>query len=567
MKLNHYFAMFVAAMGAMACQPSGQTSFEPKLDVTGNSLVENTLTVAAKGTTTYLNVNSNVSYSITSDMDWVHTDPVNVANADNKDLKTTVELTVDPNSEEESRTATVKVSSEEHPALDYTFTVSQSGMTIVKELEILMEGTPVAAPVEVKASATTVSVMAVSTVSWTAASDKDWLTIEPASATIADYTKTPTTVTFSISENTSTTEARQATVTFTGEGVEPVTVTVNQAAKVVYNFEINVSDITYSSVAVSCTPSSPDVYYLLSLETAAYVNLFETDQELVAADMAYFQEEYDYYKEAIADFPYTSFAEFFITEYCLQGNLDAENGLMSGLTQDTEYVAYVYAVDSDANVISDVVKESVKSDALTFYGNATWNDVFVPTLYTFTNPDTNFALPCDVYTYEAKPGTIIFDSPFWYSNIAPWFGLEPEEMKQYTGNYRLSYIEIDCTDPDKVTMPLQMLGANLKSEDGWLFGGNTETGFGAYKDNTITFDGTSLLVTTYYSLIEEKAWPVAETNGEVTFSIEITPGGSSIKPATAAATANVEMKSVSTKQLMKSVSTKKFAKAGFQKLR
>lgn len=82
--------------------------------------------------------------------------------------------------------------------------------------------------VSVSAEEGTVSLTVVSNVSWAAESDAEWLTIAPASATVADYVSTTTTVVLSVDENDAT-APRTANVTITVENLTPVTVSLTQA--------------------------------------------------------------------------------------------------------------------------------------------------------------------------------------------------------------------------------------------------------------------------------------------------------------------------------------------------
>ncbi|MDE6146788.1 MAG: hypothetical protein K2G18_01855 [Bacteroidales bacterium] len=527
MKLKFFPAMLVVALAAIACQKPDSAS-EPKLEVSGLSLTENAVAVEAAGKSLSFSVNSNVSYTVTSDKEWVKADPASIENTDKKDKKTIVNVTVEPNATEVARTATVKIASEGNSALDFTFTISQAAAKYEKSLEVLTTGLePITEPFAISASEAAVSVMAVSTVSWTASSSASWLAVSPASMTIENYEETPATVKFTIGANT-TVEAREATVTFTGEGVDPVSVKVNQAGKIVYTFDIDVIDITHASATITCLPSDPEVYYLLSCESSNYVNRFETGAELAAADMEYFRNEYG---DNYADYNFTSFEELFLKGLCQTGNQAWD---LNQLNEATDYVAYVFAVDSELNVVSDVFRKEFTTEKLNyeFYGNAVWYDVFTGTF--FKIPASSF--PCDVYTDSTRPGVFFFDSPYWYNNIAPWFDETPESMKQYTGNYKQVYIEIDCSNPDDVAFPAQELGYSLSSQYGWFAGGAAGSATGTYKDNIITFDGHSL-VASMSKYNDGASYYISDNEGEVTFTVAITPGGAPAKPASVSTSA------------------------------
>lgn len=146
---------------------------------------------------------------------------------------------------------------------------------------------------------------------------------------------------------------------------------------------------------------------------------------------------------------------------------------------------------------------------------------------------SNIDLDCDVYVDSNKPGVYYFDSPYWYDNIAEWFDDTPEGMKQYTGNYKEVMLEVDCSDPTKVKMPIQELGCSLSSTYGWISGGfgygYTKDSYGTYADNVITFDANERTV--FWKMAKYQNGGTYGSTMTEDFVITITPGGSSIKPA------------------------------------
>lgn len=362
MKLNHFSAMLIAAITAAACQPQ-TPDFKPALEVNGITLTEDAVSADATGANITFTVNSNIAYTVTADKEWVKASPSSVENADKKDIKKTITLTVEPNTVEEARTATVKIAAEGNASLDYTFTVRQGAAKFDKSLEVLTTGlAPITEAIAAGASENTVSVMVVSTVSWTASSSASWLTVDPASMTIENYEETPAAVKFNIGANTAT-EAREATVTFKGEGVDPVAVKVNQTGKVIYTIDVKVSDITATTASVTYTPSDENIHYLLSCEKASYVEQFDTDEELVAADMEYFEGAYG---SSYGNYGFDSYESLFLNGLCATGTYKWD---LDDMDPETRYVAYTFAVDENLNVVSDVFKkefttlESTASDA------------------------------------------------------------------------------------------------------------------------------------------------------------------------------------------------------------
>lgn len=220
------FASLAAVVLAAACTTTNPT-VEPKLTVEGLKLDANkTVNVAAAASDLTFTVNANVSYTIVSDKDWAVPAPAAVEAENNADKTTSVKIGITANTEENARTAKISIVAEENASLNYEFTINQAALT--KSLSVTNNDmTEISGPIEVESTGASASVMVVSTVSWTATSDAEWLTVEPASLIIENYEETPAAVSFVISDNDAT-ESRTATVTFSAEGVDDVTLTVIQ---------------------------------------------------------------------------------------------------------------------------------------------------------------------------------------------------------------------------------------------------------------------------------------------------------------------------------------------------
>lgn len=309
-------------------------------------------------------------------------------------------------------------------------------------------------------------------------------------------------------------------VEFTKEAPEEMTI------------DVTVSDITYESATATFAPNSSAFYYLPAIESPAWVDSFDSLEELAQADVDYWKSKYG---SSYASYGFSSVEELILQGLCQKGTYEWD---ADDLDPESKYYAYAFALDSECNIISDVFIKEFTTEAkpelnLTFYGTANWHDVFVSSI--FNMDGSNIDMDCDVYVDSNKPGVFYFDSPYWYDNIASWFeDTTPEEMKQYTGNYKEALIEVDCTDPAKVKMPLQDLGINMSSTYGWISGGfgygYTVDSYGKYADNVITFDADGsrkvLWSMSNYSNGGTKGSTLADD-----FVITITPGGSPIKPA------------------------------------
>ena len=336
-------AMLAALVCAVACTTTGPVS-EPKLNVDGLSLgAGNEVVVKAEGLDVTFSITSNLGYTVTSSQSWATVTPAAVSNEDGKDVKTAVTVAVAANETAEAREAVIKVVTEKNPALDYSFTVKQSaGKEPVSFYVTTTDLKEITAPIEVEEKAASASVIVVSNVSWTASSDQTWLTVSPASATIENE-EVPTRVSFTVEAN-SVTEVRTANVTFTAEGAEPVVVSVSQAAKKFYTFELSVSDITASGAVINVVPSDKTVIYTVSVFKTEVFSQFESLSDLIAYDLAKLEED-------IAGDGYTLGSYF--TEYGYSGDVDDD--WRGYLDSETDYTAVVYAVEIEGDNVSAYV--------------------------------------------------------------------------------------------------------------------------------------------------------------------------------------------------------------------
>ena len=336
-------AMLAALVCAVACTTTGPVS-EPKLNVEGLSLgTGNEVVVPAAGLDVTFSITSNLGYTVTSSQSWASVTPAAVSNEDGKDVKTAVTVAVAANETAEAREAVIKVVTEKNPALDYSFTVKQSaGKEPVSFYVTTTDLHEITAPIEVAEKATSASVIVVSNVSWTASSDQTWLTVSPASATIENE-EVPTRVSFTVEAN-SVTEVRTANVTFTAEGAEPVVVSVSQAAKKFYTFELSVSDITASGAVINVVPSDKDVIYNVSVFASSKFSEFETLGSLISYDLASLEEYVSGKGSTLGSY---------FTEYGYSG--DVEDDWRGYLDSETDYTAVVYAVEIEGDNVSAYV--------------------------------------------------------------------------------------------------------------------------------------------------------------------------------------------------------------------
>lgn len=451
-------AMLAALVCAVACTTTGPVS-EPKLNVDGLSLgAGNEVVVPAAGLDVTFSITSNLGYTVTSSQSWATVTPAAVSNEDGKDVKTAVTVAVTANETAEAREAVIKVVTEKNPALDYSFTVKQSaGKEPVSFYVTTTDLKEITAPIEVAEKATSASVIVVSNVSWTASSDQTWLTVSPASATIENV-EVPTTVSFTVKAN-SVTEVRTANVTFTAEGVEPVVVSVSQAAKKDVSFTITVENVTYKSADITCVPSDETAYFLLSCEKAAYVDQFTTDADLINADMEYFYEEYG---ESYAEYDFESYEQFFLEGLCSVGT---EKWSPNKLNAETEYVVYAFAVDAELNPITSTVPkvrfttEAKPVENWNFYGKGKYTEGYLSGLLGFDAKQVEV----DIYQDPNNANRFAMFNAYGPEMLVNWMFNESVTIEQIEAakgqiwdDTYYSYT-IDFTTGE-VVMPVQPLG-------------------------------------------------------------------------------------------------------------
>lgn len=252
---------------------------------------------------------------------------------------------------------------------------------------------------------------------------------------------------------------------------------------------LTVDGISDTGAIIHATISNQEVYYMLGVTKTSYFDYTSCEEA--------FQEDYDYYFDEYgldyADYGFSSFEELFTEGLCYKGDVDDDwTGYLSA---DTDYTAYAYAIDEDLNVVSaELVSIEFTTDPTPaidgeYLGVGIWHDVFVS--YFFNFEGENLDLPVDVY--ETAPGVYLFDSPYNYANQAAWYDTTPEDMQQYTGNWRPAKITIDASNPDEVHFPVQDLGVCCNSTYGWISGGaedgSTVLSTGTLKDGVISFTG------------------------------------------------------------------------------
>ncbi len=145
-------------------------------------------------------------------------------------------------------------------------------------------------------------------------------------------------------------DSRSASLTVGYPGAEAVYCSVIQGASEEDPFVIKITDISAGSVTFDIEAADQNQSYVFLVASSLYLeqNGLDTDEKLIADDIAYFQN--------IADINDVPLSEVFAA-YANSG--DTTGCVMNGLEPKTEYVAYMYGVDIEKCIVTtNLVKET-----------------------------------------------------------------------------------------------------------------------------------------------------------------------------------------------------------------
>lgn len=256
MKTKSFFALIAAAVAFAACKPS-EPAFYPE-----GSLSATTLEIANNGATETVTFTANASWTATSDADWIALNPESKTISDKTETTTNVLVNVGANPVEENRTGHVSFTVE-GVADKYILTVTQ--LAAVPERKLVATATTVEfGSDEASLSNNNITIKILSTVSFTATSGAAWLKVSPANVTVENFKETYTDITLSAEVNTG--DPRETTVTFAGQGVEPVVVKVTQETQTSSDpLSVDVYLMSVSDYLGQSHPSYPDYSCVVSV--------------------------------------------------------------------------------------------------------------------------------------------------------------------------------------------------------------------------------------------------------------------------------------------------------------
>ena len=224
--MKKYIGIYILMLLITACGGGGEPGTEGPVVSLDYISVSSDLSLLGDGQTTELTISSNCSWSISSSASWLTVSP------SSGNQTQIVKVSAGKNSSGEERVATLTVSGGKAPSR--TVTVTQPKGT--GNLKLSVSSTSL--EFEAKGETKTFSIS--TNTSWTI-SKPDWCTVDNASGT-GDAT-----ISVTVSENKEK-EKRTGNIIINGEGVSPVTITINQKEREAGNSEPGSGDNTPPSV-------------------------------------------------------------------------------------------------------------------------------------------------------------------------------------------------------------------------------------------------------------------------------------------------------------------------------
>lgn len=165
--------------------------------------------------------------------------------------------------------------------------------------------------------------------------------------------------------------------------------------------------------------------------------------------------------------------------------INGEGGLYdvaTGLKGKTGYYVIVWATNGNLDSFAyDYYETEPLPYVWNSLGKGTLTDGFFT--YLFSKPD--YTVECDVYEEATTPGLYMITN-YQLPLVAQFFGMTEEDMKPYEGgNWRVTDLIIDATNPEAVVIPEQDYGVCVNSAYGFVIIASSEAG--TLKDNAITF--------------------------------------------------------------------------------
>ena len=280
-------SLFFAALAMVmaACVPTeGPNDVAPEFKVSG--VKDNTISVGADKKNVTVSVTSNLSWSVECAAGWVTIDPKSYTAKEDKTSETVkVKVSVSANEVEEPREAELVFVAEGVDPVKVTLNQAAKEHEY-KTITVfdLTEYAPVS-DYSIKAPALggSVSFTVQANSDWTVEAP-EWAVVTPVSFTYTDNDLADVTVSF----EANLVETREGEIRFKGDFEADLVVPVSQA--VVPTIGLTLGTVEPKSIGFTTNPSDEEFLYMVMCESKSYFDQFESDEELLAAEVEWLQD-------------------------------------------------------------------------------------------------------------------------------------------------------------------------------------------------------------------------------------------------------------------------------------
>ncbi len=448
MKARSIVLAFAALSLLAACNKKEETPVAVSFTVSGAK--NNAISATAAEKTVTLTVKSNVSWISSSEEEWVKIDPYFVDNDENKEITTSVKLTIAKNANAEARTTKLTFAAKGDDSKTVYITVNQAAAEPNNISVWDMDKYEAVANPSVTTDYTAQSIVLVihSNVDWTV-SAPEWATVSPASNKF-DGDNENVTVTVDLAVN-DTDAAREGSVRFESEEAEALVIPFTQNASAKFTITNIPTEHPYCDVDIKVEPEEGIAWF----------------------STAFSQEDVEYLKEE--GYTPESYCLAYINSYLAKNSAEviANAFLTEGsdvinfteLDPDTQYqfIAFGVKYDSDAKAFVSSTLPAIKAFSTTTAPEADAAYVALAGQFTITGQGVNAKGSFTSQTLLIEPVYIneTYKLTFTDGNFTPVQG-------KYIDSFELDY--------DAANKQLVLPNVNIGSEGfTWSFGEGYES--------------------------------------------------------------------------------------------
>ncbi len=448
MKARSIVLAFAALSLLAACNKKENTPVAVSFAVSGAK--NNAISATSAEKTVTLTVKSNVSWISSSEEEWVKIDPYFVDNDDNKEITTTVKLTISKNETSEARTSKLTFAPKGSDDKVVYITVNQAAAEAANiRVWDMDKYEPVVDP-SVTTDFTKQEIVLVihANVDWSATAP-EWATVTPSSNKF-DGDNENVTVTVALSLN-DTDAAREGSLRFEGKDVEPLVVPFKQNASAKFTLTNVPTEHPYCDVDIKVEPEEG---------IAWYANAFTQEVVDEIAGMGYTLADYciaymnSYLEKYSADV---------ISSSLLTEGSDVINFTELPSSTDFQFIAFGVAYDKEANSFVASTLPAIEKFSTTAAPAADDAYAALAGTFTITGEGQNSSAKFTSQTLTIEPQYINETYKLTFSDKN--FG--PVSEGGYIDSFELDY--------DAANKQLVLPNVNLGSEGfSWTFSGGTQ---------------------------------------------------------------------------------------------